>query len=893
MLEKKLKMMSCLNSAAIKFLSQTEGDFVEKMTEGVGLIAEAAQIHTVSILQILKKNDEPYSTQVYRWDKNSGGTTKPLKELSYLTYNNFPLSWKETFSSGKALNGPVNTMPGTEFLQKFGVISVFIAPVIIDNNIWGFSLFCDHLTERTFNEIEADIFNAAALMMANTVMRNEDAIKFRDADERMKLMLDATPLCCQLWDENFNTIDCNEAAYKMYGFKDKQEYMDRFSEISPEFQPDGSRSDEKAREYLKKAFESGKEVFEWMHRLPDGTPMPAEITVVRVQYVNRDIIAAYQRDLREEKRMMMEINDALIAAKNANRAKSEFLSKMSHEIRTPMNTILGAAEIMIQKESNLNSEMKELLSKIVVSGEILLGIINDILDLSKIEAGRLELRLSEYDVASLINDSVQLNVMRIGSKPLEFVLNIDKNTPSRLFGDELRIKQILNNLLSNAFKYTFEGTVKFSASYKKDCLVLVISDTGQGMTKEQVAKLFEKFARFNVERNYSTEGTGLGMNITHGLVEMMGGEIFIDSEPDKGTTVKVLLPQKNVGAAVLEMKVIENLKHFRLDETSRMKRAQITRELMPYGKVLVVDDVETNIFVAKGLLSLYELSVDTALSGQTAIDKIKRGKVYDIIFMDHMMPGLDGIETTKILRKSGYNKPIVALTANALAGNEEMFLSKGFDAFISKPIDLRQLNAILNKYVRDKQPSDVIVAAKKVKRTNTNKNLSLSSELKEAFVRDAEKSFDALKSFEQDLNAYVITIHGLKSALANIGQAELSKAALNLEQAGREKNIVIVKNETPAFVVSLKNIIKELKQDKGGETLEKGKADFLHFKLSEIKAQCSVFDKKAAKDALAELKQKSWPEKIKKQIEAISGYLLHSDFDEAVNVAEKILQETT
>ncbi|MCL2009474.1 MAG: transporter substrate-binding domain-containing protein [Synergistaceae bacterium] len=413
-----------------------------------------------------------------------------------------------------------------------------------------------------------------------------------------------------------------------------------------------------------------------------------------------------------ERKMMEE------EARSASRSKSAFLATMSHEIRTPMNAILGITEIQLHDET-LAPNTREALGKIYNSGELLLGIINDILDLSKIEAGKLELMPAEYKLANLISDTAALNMMRIGGKPIEFELHVDENTPSVLIGDELRIKQILNNLLSNAFKYTEKGLVKLSISAEggeeepETTLIVKVSDTGHGMTEEQQNKVFDAYTRFNVEANRMIEGAGLGMSITYNLVRLMSGEITVKSEPGAGTIFVVRLPQAAVGANVLGKEMAESLRGFRMSGAKQIRRAQVVFEPMPYGRVLVVDDVESNLYVVKGLLAPYKLSVDTVMSGFGAIDKIKDGGEYDIVFMDHMMPQMDGMEAAKIMRGMGYALPIVALTANALAGQAEVFLANGFDGFISKPIDVRELNATLKKFIRDKQPPEVIEAARR------------------------------------------------------------------------------------------------------------------------------------------------------------------------------------
>jgi len=609
-----------------------------------------------------------------------------------------------------------------------------------------------------------------------------------------------------------------------------------------------------------------------------------------------------------------ELDEAKEHAIEANKAKSGFLARVSHELRTPMNAILGIAEIQMQNEY-LPLDAQEALEKIYDSGYMLLNLINDILDLSKIEADKLELIPVKYDVPSLINDTVYLNIMKFNSKPIEFFLDIDTNLPLTLLGDELRIKQILNNLLSNAFKYTDQGKVILSfkaEQIKNDALLVMfiirVSDTGQGMTKEQINMLFGEYARFNNEANRRIEGTGLGMNITKHLVKMMGGEISVESEPGIGSIFTVRIPQGKADDCVLGKELAEDLRNFHNEKKIRIKKSpQISRDYMPYGKVLVVDDVETNLYVAKGLLSPYGLSVETALSGFEAIEKIKKGACYDIIFMDHFMPKMDGIETVKKIRELEYKNPIIALTANALIGQSDMFLVNSFIGFISKPIDIRQLNFWLNKLIRDKQPQEVIAAARKQKaemEKKTDKKAvkqQIDSQLAEIFIRDAEKACAALETLfdkkfgkNDDVYTYTVSVHAMKSALANIGENELSDFASRLEQAGRGKNTETMLEETPMFINALKAVIEKVKpkeknekivEDESGDTLA-----HLREKISFIQKACSGFDKKTAKKTLDELKHTKWSPKTTELLNTITEYLLHSDFEEAAKKCVSFLE---
>jgi len=404
----------------------------------------------------------------------------------------------------------------------------------------------------------------------------------------------------------------------------------------------------------------------------------------------------------------MQLIDANIKTAAANQSKSNFLATMSHEIRTPLNAILGITQIEMQNESLPDRHMAAY-EKIHSSGINLLGIINDILDLTKIETGKMELNPFEYDVPSLINDAIQLNIIRIGSKPIEFKLSVDENLPTKLYGDEIRIKQILNNLLSNAIKYTEKGQVHLSVKHilinENIMLVFSVSDTGQGMKEEDRKKIFDEYARFNMAANRSIEGTGLGLNIIKRIVEMMEGDINVESEFGKGSIFTVTIKQQSADNSPIGEELARRLNNFTFANKEQNKQ-EITKEMMPYGSVLVVDDVEINLYVACEILLSYKLEVEMSDSGIEAIEKIINGKKYDVIFMDHMMPKMDGIETTKKLRELGYTGFIVALTANALVGNDKMFENNGFDGFIPKPIDINQINIVLNKFVRDMHPEE-------------------------------------------------------------------------------------------------------------------------------------------------------------------------------------------
>ncbi|MDR1840708.1 MAG: response regulator [Holophagales bacterium] len=612
--------------------------------------------------------------------------------------------------------------------------------------------------------------------------------------------------------------------------------------------------------------------------------------------------------------VLISIDAARNRADMLNRQKSVFLANMSHEIRTPMNAILGISEIQMANES-LPEDTAEALNKIHNSGNIMLGIINDILDLSKIESGKMELVTINYEVASVINDTVQLNIMRLESRPIEFKLDIDETIPVMLHGDELRIKQILNNLLSNAAKYTKQGEVELSIAAKpeqesKITLIFRIRDTGIGMTAEQVARLYDEYTRFNVEANRTTEGTGLGMSITKNLIQMMGGEIFVESEPDKGSVFTVRLPQGVADFTPLGSEIAENLRQFRQGSVLKRRKTPFVRKYMPYGRVLVVDDAQTNLYVAKGLMMPYGLQIDTAISGFEAVEKIKNGNTYDIIFMDHMMPEMDGIQATKILRGLGYDRPIVALTANALVGQADVFLANGFDAFLSKPIDVRQLNVLLNKMVYDKHPREAAETMRQQSNLMPENTIEgpgpmVDEQFAKVVVRDIERAVSALEAVcrnkgahgDDEINLYTINVHAMKSVLANIGEEKLAKTALYLENAGKHKHIDAIMAHTPDFLESLKALLKQLKPPENLNNGDIANIDedkvYLSQKLLVIQSACDDYDIGAAEGALNEIKQKTWSRQTIETLNSINDHLLHSDFEEAALAAANYAKTLT
>jgi signal transduction histidine kinase len=409
-------------------------------------------------------------------------------------------------------------------------------------------------------------------------------------------------------------------------------------------------------------------------------------------------------------RYLSSLRETMESLKVASDAKTRFVANMNHEMRTPMNVIVGLTDLMME-DDDMPVSGKEMMAKINTAGTTLMGLINDVLDFSKIEAGKLELMPVQYELASFLNDIITLNIIRIGEKPIVFKLDINDSLPTALYGDDLRVKQILNNLLSNAFKYTEKGTVTLSVSSQSDnddiWVTFSVADTGIGIRQEDIPKLFGDYNQVDTRTNRKIEGTGLGLSLTKKFVELMDGQIIVKSEYGKGTVFHARIRQGYVSDELIAKEIIQNLCSFHYSDKKKQAQRKLKRTDLSYARVLVVDDFATNLDVAAGMLIKYKMQVDCVLSGKEAIDRITIGDpVYTAIFMDHMMPVMDGVEATRAIRALGTDYaqkiPIIALTANAVAGNEQMFLDNGFNAFMSKPINVITLDAVVQQWVRKK-----------------------------------------------------------------------------------------------------------------------------------------------------------------------------------------------
>ena len=964
------RLLQAVNSTAAVLLASDEKNSESSLREGMELMARCMDVDRIYIWQNEMRNGLLHYIQHFEWVDSSGPLENTVQTKTGFSYLESIPEWEEKFRQGKCVNGPINSLSKTEQerLEPFGIKSILVIPVYLQDSFWGFVSFDDCHQERAFTKDEISILRSGSLMLASAINRGETAARMREADERTRLMLDATPLCCNLWNRDFVNIDCNEEAVKLFELKDKQEYLDRFFELSPEYQPDGRLSSEKAQENIAAAFRSGRIVFEWMHQKLDGTPVPSEITLVRVKYEGGYIVAGYTRDLRDYKKMMGEIaykdkllhtvNDvaaillqsettefesdlwqcmgmmadsvgvdrvyiwknheldgqlhctqlyewsegaepqqggeytiaipysenipgweetlsggksinglirdmsaeeqaqlsvqgilsilvvpvflqdnfwgfvgfddchkervfsfnevsilnsgsllianallrnemtmeiraaaakmeAVIAnyngaifsvdrenvitlfnglylkeigvtpaflegkkldlarkknrhldiienvaktfhegpqdwiseidsklfrahttpisdkdgnitgivgsleditdsirlqkelekavdvAQSASRAKSNFLSNMSHEMRTPMNAIIGMTSIA---KSSSDVEKKDYcLDKIEDASAHLLGVINDILDMSKIEANKFTLSYDEFNFEKMLQKVVNVINFRVDEKQQDFAIHIDSAIPNVIIGDDQRLAQVITNLLSNAVKFTPEyGSIRLNAHFVEEvnnvCVLHIeVIDSGIGISPEQQSRLFTSFEQAESSTSRKFGGTGLGLAISKRIVNMMDGQIWVESELGKGSAFKFTVQVKRGSG-----------------ESRGFLGPDVSWKNV---RVLVVDDsLEIREYFIE-FMQRFDITCDAASSGEEAYDLIKNNGSYDLYFVDWKMPGMNGIELTRLIKNHDTGKCVVIMISSTeWAVIQDDAKAAGVDLFLAKPL---------------------------------------------------------------------------------------------------------------------------------------------------------------------------------------------------------------
>ena len=610
-------------------------------------------------------------------------------------------------------------------------------------------------------------------------------------------------------------------------------------------------------------------------------------------------------DETEHIRYMQELEKQKSRADSANQAKSAFLANMSHDIRTPINAVLGMNE-MILRECD-DSDILGYSEKIRSSGNTLLGLINDILDFSKIEAGKLDIIPVDYDLTSVLNDLVSMIQLRAEAKGLTLETRFDGNIPKLLHGDEIRIKQIVTNILTNAVKYTEKGSVTFALTYEKlseesILLKVSVSDTGIGIKQEDIPKLFSAFDRIEEERNRSIEGTGLGMSITQRLLAMMGSRLEVASEYGKGSEFSFAIEQK-----VISYEPVGDFEEaLRRSIANRKKyREKFTA---PDAHILVVDDTPMNLEVFVNLLKKTLVRIDTAASGSECI-ALAAKKKYDVIFLDHMMPDKNGIETLKELKASAASPnadtPAICLTANAVSGARETYLNAGFDDYLTKPVEPEKLEDMLIKYLPEEKlqaAADNDTAAEKQSvipdfvRSSEEINVKqgvkhcgdeeIYLETLTTYAESLGDNADSVDGFWRcgDIENFTIKVHALKSTSRVIGAMQLGDLAENLEAAGHIGDTAFITAHINELLVRCRQLVEQLSPLLKCDDLPLIPDDELHEAFTLIREFLSVSDYDSAMQIIDDLRKYSYPEDEKQRCEALKKAAMEFDYEKMIEI---------
>lgn len=623
-------------------------------------------------------------------------------------------------------------------------------------------------------------------------------------------------------------------------------------------------------------------------------------------------------DITNQRLLMDQLKEEKIRADEANQAKSAFMSNMSHEIRTPMNAIVGMTEILLR--SDLPENEREYLGNIQRSGNALLAIINDILDFSKIESGKMEIVEAAYEPMAMLGDLKMIFLNRIGDKDIELLYEIDENVPAKLYGDELRIRQVLINLTNNAIKFTERGHVKLTVKVEnteedKVNLLFSVEDTGQGIAKEDMGKLFGSFQQVDIKKNHYREGTGLGLAISKQLVEMMGGQIGVRSEYGKGSEFYFTLSQK----------VMDSRKASEVKTEAATTTENVLNFTAPGAKIIVVDDNELNRKVALGLLAPLQMQIDTAENGKQALEKIKENK-YDLIFMDHMMPIMDGIEATKALRQleDDYFKtvPVIALTANAIVEARAQFTEAGMNDFVAKPINIKEICGkirqwLSSEFIMEGEGSADINEVNFIE-VNFVEGSGATEELPEIEGLDVregiqnsgtEKLFFSLlgdfyklidmKALKMEkcladglLRDYTIEVHALKNTARMIGAMELSEWCYKLERCGNAEDVETLEAETPGMLTlyrSYKDVLRPYVQAQAGEKQKVSTEEIIR-KLQELRDAMDNFDLDTADAAMKQLEEYQFDEACALLLDELRAYVADVAMEEVMEIAVKLIE---
>jgi signal transduction histidine kinase/CheY-like chemotaxis protein len=648
--------------------------------------------------------------------------------------------------------------------------------------------------------------------------------KERETDKLTQLMLDATPFSCVLLDSKLNALACNWEAVKMFGCSDKQEFLDKYYNFVPEYQPSGKLSVEMMKEVCGNALILGYSRFEFIHQTLFGDNFPVEVTLIRIEYKGEFILAVYIRDLREHNAMLDEmrrvqnnLREARDAAEIASRAKTAFLANMSHEIRTPMNSIIGFTELAMDGEAA--PKTLDFLGKIQANAIWLLQIINDILDISKVESGKLEMEHIPFELNDIIAQCRAVIMPKAVEKGIQLFFYAEPSVKKKPVGDPTRLRQILVNLLSNAVKFTNAGSVKLISNI--ECLsdenvtiYFEVKDSGIGMTSDQISRIFEPFLQGDTSTTRKYGGTGLGLSISKNLIELMGGKLNMTSTPGVGSRFSFSITFDTLD---IPFEAPQN------DNTTEKVNK-------PYfnGEVLVCDDNPMNQLVIIESLARVGLKSVIAENGLDGVNMVKSRMVegkqsFELIFMDIQMPVMDGFEAASQIVKLNTGIPIIAMTANVMSGDDDIYKENGMVGFLGKPFTSQELWRCLLKYIKP------VSRQAEVKPDSDDIDHEFTKSLKQHFLRNNRNKYEEItKALETgDVKLAHRLAHTLKSNAGQFGRTALQKAAADAEMSLKdeknqitEKQLKTLEIELSAFLDELASVFDEIQELDGSQEQE-------------------------------------------------------------------------
>jgi len=664
----------------------------------------------------------------------------------------------------------------------------------------------------------------------NCIMRDMEVM--REAEERTKIMIDSTPMCVSIWTRDYEIIDCNQEVVNLFGLSNKQEYFDMWStRFTPEYQPNGRLSSEMAKELIDGAFAEGYRKFEWTHLDNNGEPLPCEVILIRADYQNDYTLACYVRDLREHNKLIDEMRKSEIATES-NKAKSDFLASMSHEIRTPMNSIIGFSELAL--DDNIPNKTRGYISNILENSKWLLHIINNILDISKIESGKLELENIPFDMHELFTACRSIISAEAEEKGLALHFYAEPSLGKRPLGDPVRLRQVLTNLLSNAVKFTSSGIIKLYAAIKEAnensiTMTFEVKDSGIGMTPEQIDRIFAPFAQAESGTTRKYGGTGLGLAITNYLVSIMGGNLVVASTPGVGSKFSFELTFDTV----------------EIEKDEQLEAKIVLKELKRptfEGEILLCEDNTFNQQLICEHLSKVGFKTVVAENGKIGVDLVKERvkkaqKQFDLIFMDMHMPVMDGLEAAAKIIELKTDIPIVALTANIMLQDRELYKTIGMVDYLGKPFTSQELWLCLMKFFTPKA----------WKTENKAQNAKAEDELRQKliinFVLNNRNKFNEIKDAVNtgDIKLAHRLAHTLRGNAGQLKKTALQKAAEDVETQFKNdisdiesKEMKILEKELNAVMAELEPLANEIPPAQTEELLDDEAAKLLLEELEPI-----------------------------------------------------------